>query len=222
MSKNLITYKQCLVYLKVNASILDELIKDNNFQITKKGNSKKLNKDQIDQWINNLTESEQNSLAIKRIKCRFTDYIRKEFIFLDFEALNKFDAIAKITKLAREVGIVQNHRWLNQEIVSRENIVSTAMGKEIAFLHTRASHPSKISKSSIILVRSKFGIDFGAIDEKPVKLFFLLLLKNEKEHLFSLSYLNKILLCSKNTDILKHSPNKESILEALLNPKFEF
>jgi len=221
MADNLITFKKCMAYLRVNETILNELIKVNNFKTIKSGKTIKLDKDKIDEWISNLEEQEQNQLAIQRITCRFSDYINLEYIDLEFEAENKFDAIAKISSFAKDCKIVQNNRWLNETIVARENMASTAVGEGIAFLHTRAPHPSKINMPSVLLARSSEGIDFGAIDDKPVHLMFLLLLRNEKEHLFSLSYLNKVMLHKENMRILKTSCDPEEILQTLLKPKFD-
>ncbi len=222
MAENLITFKKCVAYLRVNETILNELIKVNGFKTVKSGKTIKLNKDKIDEWISNLEEEEQKQLAIKRITCRFSDYIKPEYINLNFEAGNKFDAIAKISSFAKDCEIVQNHRWLNETIVARENMATTAVGDGIAFLHTRAPHPTKISTPSVLIARSAQGIDFGALDNKPVHLMFLLLLRNEKEHLFSLSYLNKILLNKDSMKILKTSTDPNEILQLLLKPNFDF
>ncbi len=222
MAENFITFKKCVAYLRINETILDELIKVNNFKTVKSGKTVKLDKDEIDEWISNLEEREQNQLAIQRITCRFSDYIKLEYIKLNFEASNKFDAIAKISRFAKDCEVIQNERWLNETIVARENMATTAVGEGIAFLHTRAPHPTKINTASVLLVKSEKGINFGALDNKPVHLLFLLLLKNEKEHLFSLSYLNKVMLNKKNMDILKNSKNSQEIFNTLLNPNFEF
>ncbi len=222
MAKNLITFKKCMAYLRVNETILNELIKVHGFETVKSGKTVKLDKDKIDEWISNLEEEGQNQLAIQRITCRFSDYIKPEYIDLNFDADNKFDAIAKISSFAKDCQIVQNHRWLNETIVARENMASTAVGDGIAFLHTRAPHPTKISSPSVLLARSPQGIEFGAIDNKPVHLMFLLLLRNEKEHLFSLSYLNKVMLNKENMRTLKTSSDPEEVYQTLLNPKFDF
>ena len=222
MAENLITFKKCVAYLRINETILNELIKVNNFKTVKSGKTIKLNKDEVDEWISNLEEGEQNQLAIQRITCRFSDYIKPEYIKLNFEASNKFEAIAKISRLAKDCEVVQNDRWLNETIVARENMATTAVGEGVAFLHTRAPHPTKINTPSVLLAKSEKGINFNALDNKPVHLMFLLLLKNEKEHLFSLSYLNKVLLNKNNMNTLKNSNNVQEIFDTLLNPNFDF
>ena len=55
--------------------------------------------------------------------------------------------------------------------------------------------------------RSKKEIEFDALDNKPVKLFFLLLLHDDVQHLFSISYISKLLM---NEDILEQLENAEN------------
>ncbi len=48
--------------------------------------------------------------------------------------------------------------------------------------------------------RSSEPVDFDAPDNKAVNIFFMLLLHNDKQHLFSLSYISRLVM---NQDILK-------------------
>ena len=53
----------------------------------------------------------------------------------------------------------------------REAIGSTGIGKGIAIPHTRSL---VLDKVNLVIGRSREGIDFDALDKKPVHLFFLL------------------------------------------------
>jgi len=58
-------------------------------------------------------------------------------------------------------------------------------------------------------------VDFDAPDNKPVNVFFMLLLHNDKQHLFSLSYISKLIM---NPEILANfssAQDKDAIHEAL-------
>ncbi len=219
MAKHLITLKESAKFLRLNEKALNEIIKFNKFKIYKKGNVQKLDKNEIIEWLANLVEKEQKDLAITRIVCRFVDYIKPKNIFLGFEASNKFDAIAEVAQKAKDLKIVKNYRWLYEAIIAREDIVSTAMGKGVAFLHARAFHPSKIKTPSIIFAKSKTGIDFDALDGKPVNLFFLLLLHNEKQHLFCINYISRFMLNPKNIELLYKIETEKEIYNLLTYPE---
>jgi len=135
---------------------------------------------------------------------------------LDFEAHNKYEAIAEMSKKAKDLKLVKDHRWLYQVVVAREELVSTAIGKGIALLHPRHLHPAKIKKPSILFGRSKKEIEFDALDNKPVRLFFLLLLHDDVQHLFSISYISKLLMNDENLVHLLEAQNAEDIEHALV------
>jgi excisionase family DNA binding protein len=216
MSKEYFTLKQAASFLKVTDSVVKEMIKSNLFQATKKGNTLQIEKNEVDEWLANLNEREVEQLALKRSVCRFSDYFKQHNIFLDFEAENKYEAIAEMSKKAKDLKIVKDHRWLYQVVVAREELVSTAIGKGVALLHPRHLHPSKIKKPSIIFGRSVNEIEFDALDNKPVKLFFLLLLHDDVQHLFSISYISKMLMNEENLINLLNARNNEDVEQALI------
>lgn len=215
MKENLITLKESAKILKLNIPALKDLIVHKKFKTYKKGKVIKLNKDDLLEWLSNMIEVEQKDLAIRRVVVRFTDFFSLKNIFLGIEANNKYDAIAEVAMIAKELKIVRNHRWLYEAILAREEIVSTAVGRGVALLHTRAPHPSKIKKPTIIFARSQNKIDFDAIDGKPVDIFFILLLRDEREHLFSLSYINRFMLKEENIDKIREAETKEEIFTLL-------
>lgn len=68
-------------------------------------------------------------------------------------------------------------------MIERENVLPTALGNGVAYLHTLHRNPREIVKPFVILGRSRTGIDFEALDEQPTMLFFVLGLKYEELHL---------------------------------------
>ena len=102
-----------------------------------------------------------------------------------------------------------------QVVVAREELVSTAIGKGVALLHPRHFHPSKVKRPSIIFGRSAEDIEFDAIDNKPVNLFFMLLLHDDIQHLFSISYISKLLMSEDTLKTLRSTKSSEEIIKVL-------
>jgi len=150
---------------------------------------------------------------MKRTICRFQDYFKIENIFLDFEADNKYEAIAVMSRKARDLKLVRDHRWLYEVVVAREELVSTAVGEGVAMLHPRHMHPTKIKTPSILFGRSVQGVEFDAPDNQPVSIFFMLLLHNDMQHLFSLSFLSKFLKTGDNLQTLLNANTPEDIMK---------
>lgn len=215
MEKKLITKSEAAEYLKVTESVIDEMVAQNLFETKTVAKAVKIELTSIDSWLESLNEQEIKDLALKKTVCRFREYFRPECIFLDFEAKTKYEAIRVMSEKAKELRLVKDARWLYEVVVAREELVSTAVGNGVALLHPRHLHPTKIKKPTVLFGRCPEGVDFDSIDEKPVTLFFMLLLHDDKQHLFSLSYLSKIMLNLDNVKIL-NSTNDLSVIHKLL------
>ena len=100
-------------------------------------------------------------------------------------------------------------------ILLKEELISTAIGNGVALLHPRHLHPSKIKAPSILFGRADDGVDFDAPDNKPVKIFFMLLLHNDKQHLFSLSYISKLVQNPEVMQMFLNASDTEEIHSAL-------
>ena len=59
---------------------------------------------------------------------------------------------------------------LREALESREKLGSTGIGKEVAIPHGRTL---SVTRLKVLVARSKKGIAWGSADQKPVKLFFV-------------------------------------------------
>lgn len=194
MAKKYLSKAEAAKKLKVSENVIQEMINTNVFESKLVGKNIKVDEDSMNEWLENLSDSEEKMLALKRVICHFEEYMRPENIFLDFQADNKYDAIRILSEKAKDLKLVRDARWLYEVVVAREELISTAIGNGVALLHPRNLHPSKIKMPSILFGRSAEGVDFDAPDNKPVNIFFMLLLHNDKQHLFSLSYISKLIM----------------------------
>lgn len=199
MAKKFLSKAETAKILKVSERVVQEMINTEIFTTKLVGKALKIDADSLNEWMENLSENEEKLLALKRVICHFEEYMRPENIFLDFHAENKYEAIRILSEKAKEMKLVRDARWLYEVVVAREELISTAIGNGVALLHPRHLHPSKIKSPSILFARTDEGVDFDAPDNKPVNIFFMLLLHNDKQHLFSLSYISKLLV---NLDVL--------------------
>ncbi len=199
MAKKYLSKAEAAKKLKVSERVIQEMINSETFETKLVGKNVKIDEDSLNEWLENLNERDEQLLALRRVICHFEEYMRPENIFLDFSAENKYDAIRILSERAKDLKLVRDARWLYEVVVAREELISTAIGHGVALLHPRHLHPSKIKTPSILFGRASEGVDFDAPDSKPVNIFFMLLLHNDKQHLFSLSYISKLIM---NPDIL--------------------
>ena len=215
----LITLKQAASYLKVNEKIIEEMINNNIFNIKKVGKTIKIYSQDIQEWLDNLKDEEQKKLLINQINCNFLDFFKLENIMINLKANSKYDVIGKMSEKAKELKIVKDHKWLYNIIMDRESLASTAIGGKVALLHPRQHHPAKIKKPKVLFSIFPKGVDFQAFDNQLVKFVFLLLLQNDKQHLFCLKYISQFLSTKKNISALNKLKNESEILELLTSAK---
>lgn len=81
-------------------------------------------------------------------------------------------------------------------ILAREALCSTAIDGGIAIPHSRQAIPGIVERPVIVLGRHLQGVDFGAPDKLPTRLFFLLCADGIKRHLQMLARLSRLLRSS--------------------------
>ena len=103
----------------------------------------------------------------------------------------KFDAIRELIRKSPAFRKVENLEKLEEAVVQREQIQSTACGHGIAFAHAKTDQVSNIV---VVLGVSRTGIDFGTPDGNPVNLLFIIAspLDTPLEYLMTLSALARI------------------------------
>ncbi len=97
------------------------------------------------------------------------ELLKPERIILNLVSTKKEDVLKELVDV---LDFPEDKKKIVLETLKkREEIGSTGIGKGIAIPHCRSAILDKVY---LVVGRSKKGIDFDAIDKKPVHLFFLL------------------------------------------------
>lgn len=131
------------------------------------------------------------------------ELLRKDFIIESMEAVNKRDALAELSGVFKRASQVDSEEML-QVLLEREKLGSTGIGNGIAIPHGKLS---SLNEMLISFGRSKRGIEFEAMDGKPVHLFFLLMAPENSagQHLRALAKISRM---------LKDADFRKSLIEA--------
>jgi len=99
-------------------------------------------------------------------------------------------------------------------LLSRERLGSTGLGNGIAIPHGRMAG---ITETQGAFLKLQEGVDFDAVDNKPVDMFFALLVPEEStdEHLQILSRLAKMYSDDEYLENLRNQNNPETIYSLL-------
>ncbi len=119
---------------------------------------------------------------------------RPEQISLSLRAVDSIGILRELTGLVPEIRNepAAQEKFL-QALVERERLHSTALGDGIALPHARNPLGPLLPRSIVAFGRHSAGVPFGAADNKPVRLFFLLVSANQTEHLAILARLSRVL-----------------------------
>lgn len=106
---------------------------------------------------------------------KFLGFLTRDVVKLEIEALDKTGAISELVGLLAKGGKIERKDVdaVTQAILKRESLGSTGIGRGVAIPHAKASPLVKGLVGSF--GRSKRGIDFGAIDGEPCRIFFLMI-----------------------------------------------
>ena len=143
-----------------------------------------------------------------------SDFMRNELVLLDLSSDKKEDAIKELISPVIKEGFTNSKDTLHKAILEREARGSTAIGNGVAIPH--AETPS-IKEKIIVFGRSKKGINFDAIDNKPVNLFFMIISPNREvcPHLKTLATISRLLKNKAFRDDLMSATSSEDIIKLI-------
>lgn len=163
-------------------------------------------------------------------RVRLMDFLQEEFIHTELQAADKWDALNQLaeflhrTHRCRDIPLAD----LKQAVINREREFSTGIGDQIAIPHAIVEGGPKIRG---VIGISRSGIEFDAVDDRPVHIIVLIVTpkKHHDLHLHVLANIAKIfghhphikhrLIRSRSPEEVFHLLQAEEIQE--LNPFFE-
>ncbi len=114
----------------------------------------------------------------------------------------------EILRFLLEKGGVGERENILEKLMVRENLESTGIGNGIAIPHARCDD---VDELTVICGISRDGIDFDALDGKPVYVIFLIVSPDKNKSL----YLRVLANISR---LLRHTPVRDELIRAR-NPK---
>ena len=124
------------------------------------------------------------------------EFFSEDAIKLDIEGTAKDDVLKELISLLKLDEKSQG--MLFKMLKRRENLGSTGIGRGIAIPHCRSL---VVQRLKVAFGRKKDGVDFKAIDEKPVNFFFLIVAPPLEVSNQYLPVLGKIAQFSKEADV---------------------
>ncbi|MDQ6738120.1 MAG: PTS sugar transporter subunit IIA [Gemmatimonadota bacterium] len=124
------------------------------------------------------------------------EFFSEDAISLDLKSDSKDDILRELISLLKLDE--KSESMLFKMLKRRENLGSTGIGRGIAIPHCRSL---VVNKLRVAFGRKPAGVDFKAIDEKPVYFFFLIVAPPLEVSNQYLPVLGKIAQFSKESDV---------------------
>ena len=102
---------------------------------------------------------------------KLSKFCSEDLITFNLKSKDKESILEELIDLASKSKLVKDAGDLLRDVKDREELVTTGVGYGVAFPHAK----TKATKGIVIAFgRSDDGVDFDAMDHKPVHLFFLI------------------------------------------------
>jgi PTS system nitrogen regulatory IIA component len=143
------------------------------------------------------------------------DLLRGDLIIADIKAIDKLGVIREFAAHVSAVGKVRDADELVRVLMERESMGSTGIGDGVAIPHGKLH---ALGEVVIAFGRSRRGVDYQSLDDKPAYLFFLLVTPEDSpgEHLKMLARISRILKNPVLREKLRTAPEGRELHQLIL------
>lgn len=139
------------------------------------------------------------------------DLLDKDCMIMDLKSSKKEDVIDEMIENLYQTKRISNKEEFKKEIMQREEQSSTGLGGAIAIPHGKSK---AVNKPIVLFAKSDKGVDFEALDNQPVHLFFMIALPEDANtiHLKILSAFSGYLMNEEFVAKLKNVQNPKQVI----------
>ncbi len=170
MEEEILTIEEVAKYLRVSERTVYDWAQKGEIPSGKIGTVWRFKKCEIERWVNERLSTGTKTPAVSN-QIQIENILSPDrIVFLNHST--KHDALTALANTLSTAPQIKNSEELINEIIKRETLMSTAIGRGIAIPHVRLSSVTDlvmavgISKGDII--------DFQTIDDEPVRLLFMI------------------------------------------------
>ncbi|MCL2213818.1 MAG: PTS sugar transporter subunit IIA [Treponema sp.] len=165
----ILTLEEVAKYLRVSERTIYDCAQKGEIPAGKIRTAWRFKKSEIDKWVNDKLTSTNLSPQIHPIDIQSLLSLHR-IIFINHSS--KRDALLTLAENISAAPQIKNSQELSTEILKREELMSTAIGRGIAIPHVRLSSVTDLVVS-IGISRTDI-IDFNPLDDEPVRLIFMI------------------------------------------------
>jgi len=205
LEDDILTIEEVAKYLRVSERTVYDWAQKGEIPSGKIGTVWRFKKSEIEKWVNERLSSTSKSVDIpQQVKVR-NILSPERIIYINHST--KHDAIVELATNLGTAPQIKNGKELITELLKREELMSTAIGRGIAIPHVRLSSVTDLVMSVGICKNDL--IDFQTIDDTPVRLLIMIAAAYNQHsyYLQTLSFFSSKLKNREIRDALLNSTN---------------
>jgi PTS system nitrogen regulatory IIA component len=166
---DILTIEEVAKYLRVSERTVYDWAQKGEIPSGKIGTAWRFKKSEIEKWVNDRLMGSRLNPQLSTVQID-TVVSPDRILFLNYST--KRDVLLALAENLAGAPQVKNRQELASEVLKREELMSTAIGRGIAIPHVRLSSVTDLVVSVGI---SRTGIlDFQTLDDEPVRLVFMI------------------------------------------------
>lgn len=170
MEDDILTIEEVAKYLRVSERTVYDWAQKGEIPSGKIGTVWRFKKSEIEKWVNERLSS-NNKSSSQNIVVQVKNILSPERIVF-FNHSTKHDSLVQLAQNLATAPQIKDASELENEILKREELMSTAIGRGIAIPHVRLSSVTDLVMS--VGISKTDIIDFQSIDDTPVRILFMI------------------------------------------------
>lgn len=213
MEDDILTIEEVAKYLRVSDRTVYDWAQKGEIPAGKIGTVWRFKKSEVENWVNERLSSSSNtkrtdaSVQVKNILSP------DRVVFITQSA--KRDALTELANVLADAPQVKRGDELISEILKREELMSTAVGRGIAIPHVRLSSVTDLVMA-VGVCRTPLS-DFQTVDDKPVNLLIMIAAAYNQHtyYLQTISYFSAKLKSQELRDAIANAATEKEVYELL-------
>ena len=214
MEDDILTIEEVAKYLRVSDRTVYDWAQKGEIPAGKIGTVWRFKKSEIENWVNARLSSE--NARPQEISVQAKNIIApNRVVFLNQNS--KHDAITYLSQVLATAPQVKNETELTQEILKREELMSTAIGRGIAIPHVRLSSVTDLVMA-VGVCRTPL-LDYQTIDDEPVNILIMIAAAYNQHsyYLKTISHFSAMLKDKDLRDAMVNALNEKEIYDILVS-----
>lgn len=217
-TKDILTARDVAELLRLNERTVLRLAQSGQIPAAKIARRWRFHREAINQWLEQrmrrMPSSELDRLA-GPIPASVSKILQPDCVALDVEVSRAAEVLRVLVDMAARTGAVRSCKRLLESLREREALMSTATGWGVAVPHPRHPDAERVRKVACVAVRTRRGVEFGAPDRQPTRLFFLILAPTDREHLQLMALLTRLVRSPECVECLMCAATVQEFIAAL-------